>query len=467
MAAPPVRRVDVLGGFRIIAGEGQIGRSPSVRQQQLVTFLILHARGAPVARQRVAGSLWPDSTDAQALTNLRRELHHLRESHPALDALVDSGARTLAWHGASSVQVDLVAFEAAATRGLEGDREALGKAAVLYTGDLLPDCTEDWIQADRERLRERARHVLTRLVELLEQDRAFGEAIERAHQLLRIDPLDEGAWCALMRCHARRGERATALHLYQECTARLRQDLGVQPGAATRATYREILALDADAPAVPPPPRTLVYPLVGRDTEWQALLRAWQAVDLGRPHLVAIRGEAGIGKTRLAEELTDWCKLKQITSVTARCHDGEGRLGYAPVAAWLKADSMQPRLAALDVASLTDIARLHPGVIATRPEVPAPEGQLESWQRLRFFETLAQAFRAAAPLVLVLDDAQWADADTLEWLQYFLRSSGDTRSLVLATMRAEEEQDNPALERLLARLAHDGCLTVVSLGPLD
>ena len=58
-----------------------------------------------------------------------------------------------------------------------------------------------------------------------------------------------------------------------------------------------------------------------------------------------------------------------------------------------------------------------------RPDVPAPDRQLESWQRLRLFEALAQAFRSAAPLVLVGDDLQWADADTIEWLQYFVRSA--------------------------------------------
>ena len=85
----------------------------------------------------------------------------------------------------------------------------------------------------------------------LEQEQAFGDAIEHAQQLLRLDPLDEPAWCALMRCHARRGERATALHLYQQCAALLKQELGVQPSAATRMTYREILDVDAAAPAIP------------------------------------------------------------------------------------------------------------------------------------------------------------------------------------------------------------------------
>ena len=155
-------------------------------------------------------------------------------------------------------------------------------------------------------------------------------------QSLRLDPLDEQAWCALMRCHARRGERATALHLYQQCAALLKKELGIQPSAATRAAYREILDLDAEAPVIPAPPRTVVYPLIGRNAEWHALLNAWRAAAAGRPRLFLIRGEAGIGKSRLAEELVDWCGLRSITTVTARCYAGEGRLAYAPIAAWLK-----------------------------------------------------------------------------------------------------------------------------------
>ena len=89
----------------------------SSRQQQLIAFLVLHARSALVSRQRVSGSLWPDSTDDQALTNLRRELHHLRDEWPLLSALVDAGSRTLAWRTDTDAIVDVISFDAAAQRG--------------------------------------------------------------------------------------------------------------------------------------------------------------------------------------------------------------------------------------------------------------------------------------------------------------------------------------------------------------
>jgi DNA-binding SARP family transcriptional activator len=457
-----------LGGFHLRGEGGSTGRQPGARQQELIALLVLHGRSGPIPRQRASGLLWPESSDVQALTNLRRELHHLRDAWPHLEALVDAGSRTLAWREPPTVIVDVIAFESAADRGLQGDTTALQEAASLYTGDLLPDCTAEWIEADRERLRQRAQQVLMRLVAALERERAFDDAIERARQLLSLNPLDEPAWCALMRCYGRRGERAAALHVYQQCAALLKKELGVQPSAATRNTYREILDLDsADVSASPAPPRTIVYPLVGRQAEWRTIMATWQATAGGRARLLVIRGEAGIGKTRLGEELIAWSGVNGIAAASARCYAGEGRLAYAPLAAWLKSDALRPALMRLDPAWLTDVARLSAGLLTARPEVPAPDGQLESWQRLRFFEALVQAFKAAAPLILVLDDLQWADADTIEWLHYFVRSAADARCLVAGTVRAEEEQDNPALQRILRQLERDDLLAVIPLGPLD
>ena len=214
-------------------------------------------------------------------------------------------------------------------------------------------------------------------------------------------------------------------------------------------------------------PRTAVYPLVGRDAEWRTLRTAWQTAAAGRPRLALLRGESGIGKTRLADEQVCWCRINNVNAATARCFAGEGRLAYAPIAAWLKSDALQPTLARLDATSLLDIATLCPELAAARADVPRSDRQVEKGQRLRFFEAMAQAFRLSAPLVLVIDDLQWADADTIDWIHYFLRSAGDARCLIVGAIRAEEEQDNPALGRLLRALEHDDLLTVLALGRLD
>jgi DNA-binding SARP family transcriptional activator/predicted ATPase len=476
MSRPRAFRLELLGGLRLIptgptgptgAGGREAARPLTLRQQQLLAYVALHA-GSPISRQQIAGRLWPDSTDAQALTNLRREWHHLREAWPVLDAMVDAASRTLAWRPEASPELDVVAFERAADRGLQGDRSALEDAARLYRGDLFPECPDDWIQPDRERLRQQAVRVLTRLVDLLEREHALSDAIARAQQLLQIDPLNEPAWCTLMRCHAQRGERAAALHLYQRCSALLKQELDVQPSAPTRMTYREILDLDDQAPAAAlVPPRIAVYPLVGRAAEWSALLGAWHAASTGEGRLLLIRGEAGIGKTRLARELADWCRSKGVGVVTTRCYAGDGRLAYAPIVDWLQSDAVRPTLNSLDAVWLTDIARLRPELRIERPDVPMPEPQLETWQRFRFFDALSRAFHAAAPLLLVLDDMQWSDADTLEWLHFFLRSTADTRCLVVGTVRAGEDHDNRALGVLIGELERLDRVTVLALGSLD
>src|SRR5262249_3171153 len=146
-------RLGLFGGFRIHVDQQPMARLPSVRQQQLIAFLILNARKGPIPRQRASAALWPESTDVQAQTNLRRELHHLREGWPAIESLIETGSRTFAWRGDPSTVIDVIAFEDAVARATGGDLGALREAAALYQGDLLPDCTEDWIAGDRERLR--------------------------------------------------------------------------------------------------------------------------------------------------------------------------------------------------------------------------------------------------------------------------------------------------------------------------
>ena len=467
MAAATRLRLELLGGFRVLTDSRFAGRAPSARQQELIAFLVLHARRAPVPRQRIAGSLWPESNDAQALTNLRRELHHLRDAWPGLEALIDVGSRTLAWRDDAGVPVDIVAFEQAADRGLAGDRAALHDAARLYQGDLLPDITVEWIETDREQLRQRAKGVLSRLVAMLEQERAYGEAIERAQQLSRLDPLEEQAWCTLMRCHARRGDRATALHLYQQWAAILKRELGAQPSAATRATYREILDLERRPsqsgaaaherlPACGPPRRV--------PHAAQRVVRRCDGQAFAGPHprRSGHRQEQARRRTHRLVPPRDnhrrhrtLLRRRRTTGLCANC---------------VVAEERRPSAHAADARrGLADRCRA-PASGVGQPRVPTSQPRFcssKAGSACASSKRSAQAFRSAAPLVLVLDDLQWADADTIEWLHYFLRSASGSSCLVVATVRAEEEQDNPPLGRLLGQLRHDDLLTTIALGPLD
>ena len=359
-------RIELLGGFRVLAGGRPAGSDLTTRQQQLLAYLALNLE-APASRQQIAGRLWPESTDAQALTNLRRELHHLRHALPEIEPLLDVGSRTIAWRAGSRFDFDVTEFLSAVDRGLPRRRDALEEAVALYRGDLLPGCDDEWIGPERERLGRRLVEALGRLIEILEQDRAWGDAIEHAQRLLRIDPLQEGAWRTLMRCHAGRGERALALHVYHRCASVLKQELGVQPSAATRIAYRELLEIEeAEPSAALPTPRKVTYPLFGRQPEWSTLLQTWHAAAAGQGRLTLIRGEAGIGKTRLVEELVDWSATKGLRSATTRCYAGEGRLAYAPIAAWLQAEAVQASLSALEPV-WTEIARLRPDLLNIDP----------------------------------------------------------------------------------------------------
>ncbi len=208
--------------------------------------------------------------------------------------------------------------------------------------------------------------------------------------------------------------------------------------------------------------------LVGRTLEWTQLMAAWKSAIAGRPQLLLLSGEAGIGKTRLAEALLTQVGQQGNATAIARCYAVEGEMAYTPIINWLRADVFRPVLETLDTVWLTEVARLLPVLLLDRPGLPPPGPLKEDWQRQRLFEALARAFLGIkVPLLLLLDDLQWCDRETLAWIHYLLRFDQYARLLIVGTQRLEERLINQPLESLLVSLRRDGQVSEIPLGPLD
>lgn len=465
-AEPPLT-IRLLGGFQMAVGGQPVTGMDQARLQELLAYLVLR-RGQPVSRRSVAFLFWPDSTEKQALTNGRHLWHRLRQAIPEAGRFLVADDLAVQWQDDSRCRVDVIAYEEALARanGAADDAERaeqLRQATALYGGELLPGCYSDWLLVERQRLAEEYGRALRQLMAHHESRRQYAEAIGLARALLRHDSLNEPAYTDLMRLCALGGDRAAALHAYHTCATVLRRELDVAPGRAARELYERLLNQDG-APAVLP--GGTVAPLVGRAGPWAELQRAWRNA-AARPQLALISGEAGIGKSRLAEELVEWLGRQGTDALAARCYATGSALAYAPVVAWLRARPLPP----LADPWLRELARLMPETVIHNPHLSPPGPLTEKWQRLHLFEALAHALldhRAA--LLLFIDDLQWCDGDTLDWLTYLLTDAriqaNRPQLLVVAAVRSGED-DGARLAGWRAGLAHGGQLAEVALGPLS
>ena len=342
-------KVTLLGGFEIQLASGAPLSLPTKKAQGLLAYLAI-GPGQSHPRDKLASLLWGEKSDDQARGGLRQALVALRRAlatvHPA--ALRIEG-HTLALNS-GGVEIDVVTFE---RRIAEGTPQALDQAATLYRGDLLlgfrvnEPLFEEWLVAERERLRELALGALGRL--LAQQTKAATErAIQTGVRLLSLDPLQEAVHRTVMRLYARAGRRGAALKQYQMCVGVLLRELGTEPEAETRQLYQELLRRPAEVleapdtrgggrarparpagPAAPDLP-AVETPLFGRQAELGRLRQLLEEAIRGHGHVATVVGEAGIGKTRLvgtmaADALSQGCRV-----LMGHCHESDSILPFGP-----------------------------------------------------------------------------------------------------------------------------------------
>lgn len=466
---PPKLQISLLGDFSLRSENQPLTGINSERSQALLAYLVLHSH-APQLRQRIAFYFWGDSTDSQARTNLRRELHYLRRTLPDVDQFLLADAKTLQWQINADCTLDVREFEEAAKAAeklsnQESIQSALERAAELYRGDLLPNCDDDWIVPERERLRQTGIRVLEQLIQLLEAQCNYRCALKYAQQLLIIEPLSESTYCKLMRLHELSGDRATALRVYHQCMTLLQEELGVDPSPATRQLYERLLREEEDLPKqlqaakpknVSTSPSLPVTPLIGRVQEWTTIQNWLNAVSkTAVSDVLLIVGEPGIGKTRLLEALR-----YQVQSVKGQVLWGRGFGAemVRPYGAWIDALRSQ----------IMHHTNLPADLGLLLPELGNPSTAPADRSRLfdAVVQFLTQLSNNSNPVCIVLDDIQWLDEASSALLHYATRLLSHLPIFFACAARVQELEENTPVVRLLQALKRERRIQKIELTPL-
>jgi DNA-binding SARP family transcriptional activator len=456
--------IDLFGSPHILV-DGQVAEVPRRKSRAVAFYLAAHTGEVP--RARLLAIFWPDHDKSAAQQILRTTLHGLRR---VLGESLFSSDTALAVRDAD-IDAQMLSSVLAEPQPAEA---MLAHALDRYRGEFLADFElpenpefDDWVMAERERYRRMAIRGLATLAQLRAARGDQHAALEALARALVIDPLQEALQREAMQIEYQIGERAAAIRRYEQLSRRLDDELGVPPLPETRLLYDQIIT-DSYEPAVAvatvikaeqllPIPRQegmADLPFVGRDQEL-ALLRSW----VGSAKLILVEGEPGIGKTNLAEQFV---RQSGAVGLIGAARELEQSIPYHPLVEALRSLISRPEGLVLDRLDLAPVWRAEIGRLL--PEVDAERLLTSSADESRVWEAVSQLLQALArlrPIILFLDDLQWADMATLGLLGYLARRSAAAPLTLLAAARPAEPRT--PLAALLQALTREGRLVRLPL----
>jgi DNA-binding SARP family transcriptional activator len=389
-------RIDVAGASTTLTG---------VNAQRLVGYLALHPRVAQ-RREALADALWPDAPASTARRSLSDTLYRLRRVMP--EPWLDTVGDTVSLATEDRVWVDVWDFDRLAAGGTRTQWDA---AIALYTADLLPGLYDEWVLGPRA---SRQAAFVAALEAVVADDESAGDlqqALTGARRLIAVAPLHEGAHQTYLRLLGRLrrfGEAATHLEQLEELYA---SELGVAPMAETRRIVAQML--DERSAPTDVDDRSA---FVGRATERSEALQAVEAACAGRGSILAIEGEAGIGKSRLLDEVLRGARWRGALTLAGEVRDVPEAAPLAPLSRALEPVLVGGSLAQiesrLDPAVRVTLGQLHAPWSDVAPRAGTTMGteQLGSRQSSAL-RALGRTLAEVGPAVLALDDMHWAGAD--------------------------------------------------------
>lgn len=468
-AVEPALHIHLLGQPRFFYNGEPYAFHSRPRALPLLAFLLLH-RGAHLTRDLVAFSLWPDDGESDARGKLRRYLHQVTSALPPSPVpYIASKEETICWNEDAGVWVDVDAFERCIV-----DESRWEDAVELYEGDLAPPVYDEWISPARERLRRQYIAVLERLLFRARSRRDFTSALTFGERILATEQWREDTLRQLASVRYESGDRAGALREIDVFAQRLADEMNVElmpETLALRALMLRGAALPGSAAQEPAGVQSPAHavPFVGRTAELAQLTEAWRLAAQGHGKAVLIAGEAGIGKTRLANELALLANMQGGRVLRGTTSSPE-QVPYQPFVEALR-DAL-PLLAVADIRPiwLASIASLVPELALRRADLPALPAIDAARERSRLLEALAAVVQGLArqrPVVAILEDLQWAGEATLSSFEYLVRRVAAFPALIVATYRNEAGDDARSVQLLRRKLQLENVADHLSLGGLS
>ena len=449
------RRVWLLGGLQVEHNARPLAVR-GAKLQTLFALLALHP-GQNYTRDILADRLWADVAPTQARRAVADALYRLRQSLGEGWLVTDGNLVQL--RAGADLWVDVRAFEGLAAQ--DGLNAALA-AAEIYRGELLPELFTEWIVARRAALHERLLACLLRVGDGAATSGNFQLALTAYQRAAQADPLDEAATRGLMQTYARAGRYRQAVRQYAQLCQLLADELHSEPLPETSALAAALR--DEFAPTTAP---AVARPLIGRERERATLLQQLALAAQGRGSLVCLEGAPGIGKTRLLESFAEGAAWRGLRVSWGRAEEHGPRSTLAPLDQALQAatapalDRMRAQLSPLTAAALSSlIPPLRPAAplqLTTPPDMVAA------------LLACLQALCDDGPLLLILDDVQWAGPSFWE----LAGALGQLRALpllVVLAYRPHEARADSQARRVLHALDSAAAplrLTLAGLAPPD
>ncbi|WP_116951992.1 BTAD domain-containing putative transcriptional regulator [Jiangella endophytica] len=472
-------RLQILGPLRVWRDGAEVSAGP--RQQAHLLALLLAQAGRPVSTSDLVDLIWGEDVPPSALNILQKYVGALRRLlEPTLPARGPGSYLLRRGNGylfdAALGTLDVVTF-----------RDLVAQAR-LRLAEQRPDAALDSFEEALGLWRGRAGGGLDRgsgaTSVFAALDGEFFDACVTAAELasscgrpervlppLRLaaamEPFHEAVQASLVSTLAATGQQAEALAVFSAVRTRLAEELGIDPGPALLAAHDRVLHPN---PSPSPPAVTEDEPpsgLVGRAEEFAVLRRAVEAALAGGTGLVVVEGEPGVGKTRLLEEIGADASRRGALVVWGRCLDGDGTPSMWPWTQAVTAVLVELPAAVQGEWTVGELGRLvEPRGVSAAPVLP------DSGAQFRLFESTVAVIgqvSARRPVVLVVDDLQWADVASLQLFGHLAARLPDG-VVIVGALRDRAPVPGSDLSRMLAatsRLPHHRRIRLGPLGPSE